>query len=61
MGMGNQDMGDHFPFKGAGEGGNMLFIQWAWINNRDLALADDIGAGAMKGKGARVIGNDPPD
>ena len=40
---------------------DMLGEVGAGVDDRDLALADDIGAGASKGERARVARHDAPD
>src|SRR5438309_1119080 len=43
------------------ERSDMLFQLGAGVDHRHLALADDIGAGALEGERAGIVGDDAPD
>ena len=61
MGMGDEDMADGLA-REAGQQSRHMFRQiGAGIDHRHLAMADDIGARAEEGEGARVMRHDPPD
>ena len=48
MGMGNQYVSNSFPSKQVFERVDVLFDQWTRIDDRDIASANNIGAGTME-------------
>ncbi len=61
MGMGDQDVGHHLALQRRHQRSDMRPVKRARVDDRDFPLADDIGAGAVKGEGARVLGDHPAD
>ena len=61
MGVGNQDTRDLFLGEARQQGRDMLLELRPGIDDRDLALADDIGAGALEGERAGVARDNAPD
>ena len=61
MGVGDEDMGDPLVGEARQQCRDMLFELGAGIDHRDLALADDIGAGALEGERARIARDDAAD
>ncbi len=61
MRMGYQDMGHLLAGETREQCGDMLVEIGAGVDDGDLALADDIGAGALEGERARVARDDAAD
>ena len=61
MRVGNQDMGHLLAGEPLQQCRDVLFEIGAGIDHRDLAFADDVGAGASKGKRARIARDDAAD
>ena len=40
---------------------NVLINHWAWVNDRNVAVADDVGSGAMKSEARGVSGGNASD
>ena len=61
MGVGDEDVRHLLVGEPREERGDVLFELGAGIDDRDLALADDIGAGALEGERAGVLRDDAAD
>jgi hypothetical protein len=61
MRMGDEDMGNGFPFDRRQQCFDVIVHQRAGVDHRYLALADNIGARAFEGEAARIIGGHPAD
>jgi len=61
MGMGHQDMADGHAIERPHQGSQMVILQRAGIDHGDLVAADQIGAGALEGIGAGIVGDDTAD
>jgi len=58
MRMRDEDMAYRLAFECAKKRLHMLVEQRARIDDGDIALADDVGAGALVGEGGRIVRND---
>ena len=54
-------MGDRFAVQHVEQGRDMVFVQRTRVDDRDIAVADDIGSRAHIGERSRVVRDDPPD
>src|SRR5260370_40808750 len=61
MRVGDGDVGDGFVTEARDECVDMLGKLGAGVDDRDLALADDIGTGALEGKRPGIARDDAPD
>src|SRR5437762_3317447 len=61
VGVGDEDVRHLLVGERGDERGDVLFELEAGIDDRDLTLADDIGAGALIGKGPGVLRDDAAD
>jgi len=61
MRMGDEDMGDLLVGEARYQRRDVLLQLGAGIDHRDLALADDIGTGALEGERPGVARDDPAD
>ena len=55
MGVGDDDVGDHLAIQRAQHRLQMRRILGPWVEDGDLALADDPGVGAAPGEGAGIV------
>ena len=60
VGVGDEDVAHLLAGDRGGEGLHVVGEVRPRVDDRDPAPADDVGAGAVEGEGARVPGNDPP-
>ena len=61
MGVGDQDVRHRLAAHGAQHGVDMVLLVGAGIDDRHLAVADDVGAGALEGEGTGIVGDDAAD
>lgn len=61
MGVRHEDMGDGFALERALQRVDVLRKVGAGIDQRHLAAANDVGARALEGEGARIARDDPAD
>ena len=60
VGMGDQDMGHGLAPNGVKQRRRMRFIVGTGIDDRDLALADDVTHRPREGEGARIVAENSP-
>ena len=61
MRMGDEDMGDGLAVERLQQRVDMILLLRAGIDHRDLAVADDVGAGALEGERAGIARDDAAD
>jgi len=57
----DQDMGDALAARGVGDCRKMRLIDGTRVDDRHAAAANEIGVGAEKGVGRRIVRNDAPN
>ena len=61
VGVGCEDVGHPFPHHRRQQSLQMVSHVRPRIDNRHLAAADDVGAGAEEGEGPGIVGHNTPD
>ena len=59
MRMRHEDMGDGFPAYRIEQGRNVRLVERTGIDDRNVALADDVGQGPLERERARIVGEHP--
>ena len=60
VGMGDQDVADRFAVERSDKGVEMRFVERPRVDHGHVSPADDVGACAGEGEGARVVGDHSP-